>query len=145
MRVGRLFEPLRRVGVYAPGGRAAYPSSVLMGVVPARVAGVGEVIVCSPPGPSGEPGEPPAAVLAACALAGADRLFALGGAGAVAAMAFGTESVPPVDKVVGPGNAYVTEAKRQLAGVVAFDAPAGPSEMLVVADETASPCWWRPS
>jgi histidinol dehydrogenase len=139
VRVGRLYEPLRRVGVYAPGGRAAYPSSVLMGVVPARVAGVGEVIVCSPPGPSGEPGEPPAAVLAACALAGADRLFAIGGAGAVAAMGFGTESVPPVDKVVGPGNAYVTEAKRQLANVVAFDAPAGPSEVLVVADETASP------
>ena len=139
VRVGRLWEPLRRVGVYAPGGRAAYPSSVLMGVVPARVAGVGEVIVCSPPGPSGEPGEPPAAVLAACALAGADRLFAIGGAGAVTAMAFGTESVPAVDKVVGPGNAYVTEAKRQLANVVAFDAPAGPSEVLVVADGTASP------
>jgi len=136
VRVGRLWEPLRRVGVYAPGGRAAYPSSVLMGVVPARVAGVGEVVVCSPPGPASEP---PAAVLAACALAGADRLFAIGGAGAVAAMAFGTESVPPVDKVVGPGNAYVTEAKRQLANVVAFDAPAGPSEVLVVADETASP------
>jgi histidinol dehydrogenase len=136
VRVGRRPEPLARVGVYAPGGRAAYPSSVLMGVVPARVAGVGEVIVCSPPGPQGAP---PGPVLAACALAGADRLFALGGAGAVAAMALGTASVPRVDKVVGPGNAYVTEAKRQLASRVAVDAPAGPSEVLVVADGSAAP------
>ena len=136
VRLGRFAEPLRRVGVYAPGGRAAYPSSVLMGVVPARVAGVEDVVVCSPPGPDGSP---PAAVLAACALAGADRVFALGGAGAVAALALGTESVPRVDKVVGPGNAYVTEAKRQLAGVIASDCPAGPSEVLVVADGSASP------
>ncbi len=136
VRLGRRPEPLARVGVYAPGGRASYPSSVLMGVVPARVAGVGEVVVCSPPGPDGLP---PAAVLAACALAGADRVFAVGGAGAVAAMALGTQSVPRVDKVVGPGNAYVTEAKRQLNGVVAIDCPAGPSEVLVVADATADP------
>ena len=136
IRLGRRAEPLRRVGVYAPGGRAAYPSSVLMGVVPARVAGVEEVVVCSPPGPDGLP---PAPVLAACALAGADRVFALGGAGAIAALAYGTASVPRVDKVVGPGNAYVTEAKRQLNGVVAIDCPAGPSEVLVVADETADP------
>ncbi len=134
LRLGRRTEPLGRVGVYAPGGRAAYPSSVLMGVIPARVAGVAEVVVCSPPG---RDGAPPVTVLAACALAGADRVFALGGAGAVAAMAFGTASVPAVDKVVGPGNAYVTEAKRQLAGVVASDCPAGPSEVLVVADATA--------
>ena len=136
VRLGRRTEPLRRVGVYAPGGRAAYPSSVLMGVVPARVAGVAEIFVCSPPGPDGLP---PAAVLAACALAGADRVFALGGAGAVAAMAFGTASVPRLDKVVGPGNAYVAEAKRQLAAVIASDCPAGPSEILVIADETVPP------
>ncbi len=136
VRLGRRAEPLGRVGVYAPGGRAAYPSSVLMGVVPARVAGVGEVVVCSPPGADGLP---PAAVLAACALGGADRVFALGGAGAVAAMAYGTATVPAVDRIVGPGNAYVTEAKRQVTGAVAIDCPAGPSEVLVVADATADP------
>lgn len=134
--LGRRPDPLGRVGVYAPGGRAAYPSSVLMGVVPARVAGVDEVVVCCPPGPDGRP---PALVLAACAVAGADRLFALGGAGAIAALALGTESVPRVDRIVGPGNAYVTEAKRQLTGEVAIDSPAGPSELLVVADESADP------
>ena len=134
--LGRRTEPLQRVGVYAPGGRAAYPSSVLMGVVPARVAGVGEVVVASPPGPDGLP---PAAVLAACALARADRLFALGGAGAIAAFAFGTRTVPRVDKIVGPGNVYVNEAKRQLTGVVAIDTPAGPSEILVLADDSADP------
>ncbi|HEX7118408.1 MAG TPA: histidinol dehydrogenase [Longimicrobiales bacterium] len=136
IRLGRRAEPLRRVGVYAPGGRAAYPSSVLMGVVPARVAGVGEVAVCSPPG---EDGRPPAAVLAACAIAGADRVFALGGAGAVAALAYGTTTVPRVDRIVGPGNAYVTEAKRQVTDAVAIDSPAGPSEVLIVADGTADP------
>jgi histidinol dehydrogenase len=134
VRLGRRADPLRRVGVYAPGGRAAYPSSVLMGVVPARVAGVDEVIVCSPPGPDGLP---PQTVLAACALAGAHRVFAVGGAGAVAAMAVGTAAVPRVDKIVGPGNAYVTEAKRQLNGVVAIDSPAGPSEVLVIGDGSA--------
>jgi histidinol dehydrogenase len=134
VRLGRAAEPLERVGVYAPGGRAAYPSSVLMGVVPARAAGVGEVVVCSPPGPDGLP---PAAVLAACALAGADRLFAVGGAGAIAAMAYGTDSIPRVDKIVGPGNAYVTEAKRRVNGTVATDSPAGPSEIVIVADATA--------
>ena len=134
--VTRSWTPLQRVGVYAPGGTAAYPSSVLMGVVPARAAGVDEVIVCSPPGPEGRP---PDAVLAACAIAGADRVFALGGAGAVAAMVFGTETVPPVDAVVGPGNKWVTEAKRQVAGSVVIDSPAGPSEVLVLADETADP------
>ncbi|HZI15174.1 MAG TPA: histidinol dehydrogenase [Myxococcus sp.] len=134
--VGRRPDPLGRVGVYAPGGRAPYPSSVLMGVVPAKVAGVGEVIVCSPPGPDGLPN---AGVLAAAALAGADRVFALGGAGAVAALAYGTKSVPRVDRIVGPGNAYVAEAKLQVVGAVAIEAPAGPSEILVVADGTASP------
>jgi histidinol dehydrogenase len=134
--VTRAWTPLARVGVYAPGGTAAYPSSVLMGVVPARAAGVDEVVVCSPPGTDGRP---PSAVLAACAIAGADRVFAIGGAGAVAAMVWGTESVPPVDAVVGPGNRWVTEAKRQVAGDVVIDSPAGPSEVLVLADETAEP------
>ncbi len=136
LTLGRRPDPLRRVGVYAPGGRAAYPSSVLMGVVPARVAGVEEVIVCSPSGPDGQP---PALVMAACAVAGADRLFALGGAGAIGAMALGTEMVPAVDLVVGPGNAWVTEAKRQLSGTVGIDSLAGPSELLVVADAGADP------
>jgi histidinol dehydrogenase len=136
VRLGRRFGPLGAVGVYAPGGRASYPSSVLMGVVPARVAGVEEVVVCSPPGPAGEP---PAAVLAAAALAGATRVFALGGAGAVGAMAYGTASVPRCDAVVGPGNRWVLEAKRQVAGDVRIDSPAGPSELLVVADASAHP------
>jgi histidinol dehydrogenase len=136
VRLGRRAEALRSVAVYAPGGRAAYPSSVLMGVVPARVAGVREIIVASPPGPDGLP---PAVVRAACALAGADRLFAIGGAGAIAALALGTRSVPRVDKIVGPGNAYVTEAKLQLTGEVAIDGPAGPSEILVLADASADP------
>jgi histidinol dehydrogenase len=127
--VGRRPDPLARVGVYAPGGRATYPSSLLMGAIPARVAGVSEVIVCSP--------RPSAALLAAAEMAGVDRVFAVGGAGAIAAMAYGTESIPRVDKIVGPGNAYVAEAKLQLAGVVASEAPAGPSELLVIADETA--------
>ena len=132
VRLGRRFGPLGAVGVYAPGGRASYPSSVLMGVVPACVAGVEEVIVCSPPGPEGTP---PDAALAAAALAGATRVFALGGAGAVAAMAYGTGTVPRCDAVVGPGNRWVLEAKRQVAGEVRIDSPAGPSELLVVADE----------
>jgi len=129
-------DPLARVGVYAPGGRAAYPSSVLMGVVPAKVAGVAEVIVCSPPARDGVPA---AVVLAAAEIAGADRVFAVGGAGAVAAMAWGTQSISRVDRIVGPGNAYVAEAKLQAAGVVAIDAPAGPSELLVIADSSANP------
>jgi histidinol dehydrogenase len=132
--VGRRPDPLGRVGVYAPGGRAAYPSSVLMGVIPARVAGVGEVILCSPPGSNGLPSR---AVLAACAIAGVDRVFALGGAGAVAAMAYGTASVPRVDRIVGPGNAWVTEAKVQVARACAIDSPAGPSELLVLVDGSA--------
>jgi len=135
VRLGRRSVPLARVGVYAPGGRAAYPSSVLMGVVPARAAGVEEIVLCSPPGPSGAP---PDAVLAAAAIAGADRLFSLGGAGAVAALTFGTATVPRVDAIVGPGNRWVTEAKRQVAGDVRIDGPAGPSEVLVVAEEGAA-------
>jgi histidinol dehydrogenase len=134
--IGRRPDPLARVGVYAPGGRAAYPSSLLMGAVPARVAGVGEVLVCSPPSPTGRPSD---VVLAAAALANVDRVFAIGGAGAIAAMALGTASVPPVDRIVGPGNAYVAEAKLQLVTHVTIDSPAGPSELLVLADHSASP------
>jgi histidinol dehydrogenase len=134
--IGRRPDPLARVGVYAPGGRAAYPSSLLMGVIPARVAGVGEVIVCSPPGRDGLPS---AVLMAAAELAGADRLFAVGGAGAIAAMAYGTATIPVVDRIVGPGNAYVAEAKAQVASVTAIDSPAGPSELLVIADESATP------
>lgn len=132
--VGRRPDPLGRVGVYAPGGRAVYPSSVLMGAVPARVAGVGEIVLCSPPQPDGDPAP---VVLAAAALAGVDRVFALGGAGAIAAMAYGTASVPRVDRIVGPGNAYVAEAKLQVSGNVAIDSPAGPSELLIICDATA--------
>ncbi len=134
--VGRRPDPLQRVGVYAPGGRAAYPSSLIMGVVPAKVAGVRDVIVCSPPSSNGLPSD---VVLAAAAIAGADRVFAIGGAGAIAAMAYGTDSVPRVDRIVGPGNAYVAEAKLQCAGAVAIDSPAGPSELLVIADESVAP------
>lgn len=127
-------EPLDRIGVYAPGGRAAYPSSVLMGAIPARVAGVREVILCSPPTPTGAPSD---LVLAAAEIAEVDRVFAVGGAGAIAAMAFGTATVPRVDRIVGPGNAYVAEAKLQLCGYVGIDSPAGPSELCVIADGSA--------
>lgn len=134
--IGRRPDPLARVGVYAPGGRATYPSSLLMGAIPARVAGVQEVIVCTPPVASGAPS---AVLLAAAAIAGVDRVFMVGGAGAVAAMAYGTASIPAVDRIVGPGNAYVAEAKLQVSGVVGIDSPAGPSELLVLADASASP------
>ncbi|HEX6809713.1 MAG TPA: histidinol dehydrogenase [Gemmatimonadaceae bacterium] len=130
--VGRRPDPLARVGVYAPGGTAAYPSSLLMGAVPARAMGVGDVVLCSPPRANG----PSPLVLAAAAIARVDRVFAAGGAGAIAAMAYGTESIPRVDRIVGPGNAYVAEAKLQVTGAVAIDAPAGPSELLVLADDT---------
>lgn len=132
--IGRRPDPLDAVGVYAPGGRAAYPSSVLMGAVPARVAGVRQVVLCSPPGGDGLPS---GVVLAAAELAGVDRVFAIGGAGAISAMAYGTGTVPKVDRIVGPGNAFVAEAKLQVAGAVAIDSPAGPSELLVVADSSA--------
>ena len=136
VRIGRRPDPLRRAGVYAPGGSAAYASSVLMGVVPAKVAGVDEVILCSPPAANGLPAP---IVLAAAAIAGADRVFAIGGAGAIAAMAYGTATIPRVDRVTGPGNAWVAEAKTQVAGIVGVDAPAGPSEVLIIADDTANP------
>jgi histidinol dehydrogenase len=130
--VGRRPDPLQRVGIYAPGGRAAYASSVLMAAVPARVAGVSEVILCSPPQADGYPAP---VVLAACEIAGVDRVFAVGGAGAIAAMAYGTETVPRVDRVVGPGNAYVAEAKVLVSRDVGIDSPAGPSELMILCDE----------
>ncbi|HMG00690.1 MAG TPA: histidinol dehydrogenase, partial [Gemmatimonadaceae bacterium] len=118
--VGRRPDPLRRVGIYSPGGRAAYASSVLMAGIPAKVARVSEIILCSPPQKDGYPAK---VVLAACEIAGVDRVFALGGAGAIAAMAYGTESVPRVDRIVGPGNAYVAEAKLQVSRDVGIDSP----------------------
>lgn len=129
-------DPLERVGIYAPGGRAAYPSSLLMGAVPARVAGVNEVVVCSPPSSDALP---PQVVLAAAELANVDRLFAIGGAGAIAAMAYGTETVPRVDRIVGPGSARVAAAKLLVANDVGIDLPAGPSELLIIADGSADP------
>jgi histidinol dehydrogenase len=136
--VGRRPDPLDLIGVYAPGGRGAYPSSVLMGIVPARIAGVGTIVLCSPPARDGVPA---AVVLAAAEIAGADRVFAVGGAGAIAAMAYGTGSIPRVNRIVGPGNAFVAEAKlqAQASGAVTIDSPAGPSELLVVADASADP------
>ena len=135
--LGQQVTALDRVGVYVPGGKAAYPSSVLMNVIPAKVAGVGEIIMAVPtPG-----GERNPLVLAAAALCGVNRLFAIGGAQAVGAMAFGTETVPAVDKIVGPGNAYVAAAKRRVFGVVGIDMVAGPSEILVVADSKCEPDW----
>jgi histidinol dehydrogenase len=126
--------PVRAAGVYVPGGRGAYPSSVLMCCIPARVAGVTRIAVTTPPGPQRRPGD---VVLAACALAGVDEVYAVGGAQAIAALAVGTESIEPVDVIAGPGNRYVTEAKRLLAGRVGIDGLAGPSELVVVADASA--------
>lgn len=135
--LGQVVRPLERAGVYAPGGKAAYPSSVLMNVVPAKVAGVAEVIMVSP-APGGELND---WVLAAAAIAGVDRLFTIGGAQAVAALAYGTDSVPEVDKIVGPGNAYVASAKRQVFGRVGIESVAGPSEVLILADGSGDPDW----
>ncbi|MGH7899768.1 MAG: histidinol dehydrogenase, partial [Candidatus Binatia bacterium] len=136
--LGQKVEPLDRVGVYVPGGRASYPSSVLMNVIPAKVAGVSEVIAVSPPSPDeGNYG----AVLAAASIAGVDRFFRVGGAQAVAALAFGTESIPRVDKIVGPGNVYVQTAKRMVFGRVGIDNFAGASEVLVIADRSATAEW----
>ncbi|MBA2273932.1 MAG: histidinol dehydrogenase [Actinobacteria bacterium] len=134
--VGEVIRPLRRVGIYAPGGRAAYPSSVIMGAVPARVAGVGTVALSSPPDGRGEIAE---AVLAACSVAGIDEVYRMGGAQAIAAFAYGTETVRPVEKIVGPGNTYVTLAKREVRGWVGVDAEAGPTELAVIADSTVAP------
>jgi len=136
IRLGLTSVALERIGIYAPGGSASYPSSVLMAGVPARVAGVAEIVLCSPPDQSGHPAP---AVLAAAAIAGVDRVFALGGAGAIASLAYGTASVPRVNRIVGPGNAYVAAAKRLVSHDVLIDSPAGPSEILVLADATANP------
>ena len=136
-RLGQKITPLDRVGLYVPGGRAAYPSSVLMNALPAKVAGVGELIMVVPT-PRGERNP---LVLAAACLAGVDRVFTIGGAQAVAALAHGTQTVPQVDKIVGPGNAYVAAAKRRVFGTVGIDMIAGPSEVLVIADVTANPDW----
>ena len=127
---------LERVGVYAPGGTAPYPSTVLMTAIPARVAGVGEIILATPPKGSGAVPPP---TLVAADIAGVERIFSVGGAQAIAALAFGTESVPKVDKICGPGNIYVTLAKKLLYGVVGIDGLYGPSEVLIIADETANP------
>ncbi len=133
---GQRVRGLHRVGVYVPGGTAGYPSSVLMNVIPAQVAEVGEIVMVTPPGRTGRP-DPN--ILAAALVAGVDRVFLMGGAQAVAALALGTESVPKVDKIVGPGNIFVATAKKQLYGVVDIDMIAGPSEILIVADDTANP------
>jgi len=135
--LGQRVTPLDRVGLYVPGGKAAYPSSVLMNALPAKVAGVGELVMCVPT-PAGERNP---LVLAAAQLAGVDRVFAIGGAQAVAALAYGTATVPAVDKIVGPGNAYVAAAKRRVFGTVGIDMVAGPSEILVICDGTTDPDW----
>jgi histidinol dehydrogenase len=136
-RLGQQVTPMTRVGIYVPGGKASYPSSVLMNAIPAKVAGVPEVVMVVPaPG-----GEINPLVLAAAALAGVDRIVTAGGAQAVAALAFGTETLTGVDKIVGPGNRYVAEAKRQVFGVVGIDMVAGPSEVLIIADESAPASW----
>ena len=134
--LGMRLSPIAMAGVYAPGGKAAYPSSVLMNVIPARVAGVGRVILCTPPGPDGNVN---AGTLVAAHIGGVDEIYKAGGAQAIAAMAFGTESIPKVDKITGPGNIFVALAKKACFGYVGIDSIAGPSEILVIADETANP------
>lgn len=134
--LGQKVTPLQRVGVYVPGGKAVYPSSVLMNILPAKVAGVEEIIMVTPPGKDGKVN--PTTLVAACE-AGADAVYKVGGAQAIGALAYGTESIPKVDKIVGPGNIYVALAKKAVYGHVSIDAIAGPSEILVVADETANP------
>ena len=136
--VGQEVVAMGVAGLYVPGGLADYPSSVLMTAIPAQVAGVGDIVVCSPPRPGGGAA---AGVAAACALLGVERLYPIGGAQAVAAMALGTACVPRCDVIVGPGNAYVTEAKRLLVGEVGIDSLAGPSEVLIIADATGAPEW----
>ncbi len=135
--LGQRITPVERTGIYVPGGRAAYPSSVLMNALPAKVAGVAELVMMVPT-PSGERNP---LVLAAAAIAGVDRVFAVGGAQAIAALAYGTQTIPQVDKIVGPGNAYVAAAKRRVFGVVGIDMVAGPSEVLVICDGSTDPDW----
>lgn len=134
--LGQKVTPLHRVGVYVPGGKAVYPSSVLMNIVPAKVAGVDEIVMVTPPGRNGK--VTPNTLIAACE-AGADAIYKVGGAQAIGALAYGTESIPKVDKIVGPGNIYVALAKKAVYGHVSIDAIAGPSEILVIADDTANP------
>ncbi len=137
MRLGQMVRPLDRVGIYVPGGMGAYPSSVLMNAIPARVAGVREIVMVSPPSAESERPE----VMAAAAIAGVDEFYRVGGAQAVAALAYGTSSIAAVDKIVGPGNAYVQAAKRMVYGICDIDKMAGPSEVLVIADDSAHPDW----
>jgi histidinol dehydrogenase len=137
MRLGQMVLPLKRVGIYVPGGLGAYPSSVLMNAIPAKVAGVAEVVMVSPPSKTGER----LAVLAAAEIAGVDEYFRIGGAHAIAALAYGTDTIRPVDKIVGPGNAYVQTAKRMVYGITDIDKMAGPSEVLVIADDSARADW----
>ncbi|HBN81206.1 MAG TPA: histidinol dehydrogenase [Ruminococcaceae bacterium] len=136
--MGQRVRGLSRVGIYVPGGTAAYPSSVLMNAIPAKIAGVGEIVMATPPGKDGRPNPD---LIAAALTAGVDRVFLMGGAQAVAALAYGTRTVPRVDKIVGPGNVYVASAKRQLYGIVDIDMIAGPSEILILADESANPVY----
>lgn len=136
--LGQKVTALQRVGVYVPGGKAAYPSSVLMNIMPAKVAGVEEIIMVTPPGRDGKVNP---TTLVAAKEAGADAVYKVGGAQAIAALAFGTESIPKVDKIVGPGNIYVALAKKAVYGHVSIDSIAGPSEILVLADDTANPCY----
>ena len=133
---GQLIRPLERVGVYVPGGTAAYPSSVLMNVVPAKIAGVSEIVMITPPQETYHP-----AILVAAKLAGVDKIYQVGGAHGIAALAYGTESIPKVDKITGPGNIYVATAKKLVYGLVGIDMIAGPSEIGVIADETANPVY----
>ena len=135
--LGQQVTPMDRVGLYVPGGKAAYPSSVLMNAIPARVAGVAELVMVVPT-PDGERNQ---MVLAAASIAGVDRVFSVGGAQAVAALAWGTDTIPAVDKIVGPGNAYVATAKRMVFGKVGIDMIAGPSEILVICDGNTAPDW----
>lgn len=136
--MGQRIRGLTRVGIYVPGGTAAYPSSVLMNAIPAKIAGVKELIMVTPPGKDGKPNPN---IMAAALTAGVDRVFLVGGAQAVGALAYGTETIPKVDKIVGPGNIYVATAKRQLYGTVDIDMVAGPSEILIIADDTAKPSY----
>lgn len=133
---GQKIIPVDRAGLYVPGGTAAYPSTVLMDAIPAKIAGVGEIVMVTPPDSEGNVNP---VILAAAHIAGIDKIFKVGGAQAVAALAYGTESIPKVDKIVGPGNAYVAEAKKQVFGLVSIDMIAGPSEILIVADDTVNP------
>ena len=136
--LGQKYTPIEKAGVYVPGGTAAYPSTVLMDVIPAKVAGVSEIVMTTPAGPDGKVNP---SILAAAVIAGIDKIFKTGGAQAVAALAYGTESIPAVDKIVGPGNIYVATAKRKVFGKVGIDMIAGPSEILVLTDGSCNPAW----